>query len=151
MGRIDGLTAFVRLVELGSFTRVAEELKVKQSTVSKWMAALESEVGTALIYRSTRALSVTDAGRRFYRHAQSITAAYQEAVSELRDERHMGGRLRLSLPVVFGRLHVVPLIADFLKEFPEVEVEMVMGDRYVALVEEGFDARFEWASRLIRH
>jgi len=141
MDRINVLRAFTRLVEVGSFTAVADELRVKQSTVSKWLAQLEDELGVVLVDRTTRAQRVTDAGQRFYERARGVLAAWDEAVGELRAEGDdpLRGRVRLSLPVVFGRLFVVPLVVDLLEAHPELEVEMVFGDRYVRLVDEGFD------------
>lgn len=132
--------AYVRLVELGSFSGVASELRVKQSTVSKWMAALEDELGTQLVERTTRSQHVTDAGQRFYERAKDIVAAYDSATAELQARTPKPrGRLRVTVPVVFGRLFVIPHLARFMRKHPQVEVELTMSDRYVNLVDEGFD------------
>ena len=140
MDRITQLEAFVRVVDRGSFSRVAEELRVQQSTVSKWIAALEEELGTTLIERTTRSQRVTEAGQRLYRRAQAIVDEYEQAMGEARQgDEGLRGRIRISLPTVFGRLFVVPLLTALLREHPELEVDMVLGDRYVNLVEEGFD------------
>lgn len=140
MDRITQLEAFVRLVERGSFSGVAEELRVQQSTVSKWIGALEAEVGRTLIERTTRSQRVTEAGQRFYLRAQAILDEYEQAMGEARQvDRGLRGRVRVSLPTVFGRLYVVPLLTTLLQEHPELEVDMVLGDRYVNLVEDGFD------------
>lgn len=140
MDRIEVLRAYVRVVERGSFTAVAEELRVKQSTVSKWMASLEEEVGLTLLERTTRAQRVSDAGQRFYERAIAIVDAYDEAVGEARQQSpELRGRIRMSLPVVFGNLFVVPQVTKFLRRHKNVHIEMVFGDRYVNLVDEGFD------------
>lgn len=140
MDRIAVLRAFVRLVDKGSFTEVAQELRVKQSTVSKWLAGLEQDLGVRLLDRTTRSLRVTDTGQRFYQHALGIVAAYDEAISDLHQGgTHVHGRIRMSLPVVFGRLFIVPLMAKFLRQHPQLELDMMFNDRYVSLVEEGYD------------
>lgn len=140
MDRIDALHAYVRLVECRSFTQVARELRITQSTVSKWISALEEDVGVHLLDRTTRSLHVTEQGNGFYERAKEIVAGFEHAVSAAREEQQVvRGRIRLSAPVVFGRRFVVPLVATLLQEHPELEVEMVLSDRYVSVVEEGFD------------
>jgi len=140
MDRLTAMHAYVRLVELGSFSGVAQELRVKQSTVSKWMAALEDELGAQLVERTTRTQRVTDAGQRFYARAKDIVAAYDGAAAELAATTpRPRGRLRVTVPVVFGRLFVIPHLAKFMRKHAEVEVELTMSDRYANLVDEGFD------------
>ncbi|HHH31463.1 MAG TPA: LysR family transcriptional regulator [Polyangiaceae bacterium] len=140
MDQLTTLRAYSRLVELESFTAVADELRVKQSTISKWIAALEDELGVRLVDRTTRSLRVTDAGRRFYRRASMIVSDYDAAIGEVREEASaLRGRIRMSVPVVFGQRFIVPLATAFLLEHEGVELELVFGDRYVGLVEEGYD------------
>lgn len=140
MDRLSVLQAYVRLAELRSFTAVADELRVKQATISKWMTALEEELGVQLLDRTTRALRVTDAGRRFYEGAKGVVADYQRVVEAVREDADaLVGRIRMSVPVVFGHRFVTPLVADFLKSHPDLELELLYSDRYVDFVEEGFD------------
>ncbi len=140
MNRLSALQAYTRLVELESFSGVAAELRVKQSTVSKWIAALEEHLGVRLIDRTTRSLRVTDAGRRFYQRATVILSDYEAAVAEAREEATaLRGRIRLNVPVVFGQRFIVPAVTDFLLEHEAVELELVFGDRYTNLVDEGYD------------
>ena len=140
MDRLTAMHAFVRLVELGTFSEVADELRIKQSTVSKWLASLERELGVQLIERTTRTRRVTDAGTLFYRRARDILAAYDDASASLQEQApEPRGRIRVSLPVVFGRLFVVPHVAAFLQRYRHVEVELVFSDRYVNLVDEAID------------
>lgn len=140
MDRLTVLRAYVRLVEKGSFTAVAEELQVKQSTVSKWLLALEDELGVQLLDRTTRSQRTTDAGQRFYDRALGILSGYDSAVAELKEgDDILRGRIRMSLPVVFGRLYVVPQVTRFLKKHKDLELQMVLGDHYVSLVDEGYD------------
>ena len=140
MDRLAQLHAFVRLVERESFTEVAEELRVKQSTVSKWLAAMEVDLGTQLLDRTTRSQRVTDAGQQLYERAKTIVSLYEQTVAELREgDAVIRGRIRISLPTVFGRRYVVPLVTDLLRKHEALEVEMLLSDRYVSLVEEGYD------------
>jgi len=140
MGELTTLRAYSRLVELESFSAVAAELRVRQSTVSKWVAALEEEIGVRLVDRTTRSLRVTEAGRRFYQRATAIVSDYEAALGEAREEASaLRGRIRVSVPVVFGQRFVVPAVTVFLQQHEGIEFELVFGDRYVNLVEEGFD------------
>lgn len=140
MDRIDALRLFARLAEQGSFSAAARQLKVKQSTASKWIAELEAELATSLVQRTTRSVHLTDAGRRLLARAQVILSAFDDMTGEFSDRApEPNGRVRVSAPVVFGRLFVVPAVADFLAQHHQVQIELVLGDRYVNLIEEGFD------------
>ncbi|HKO50105.1 MAG TPA: LysR family transcriptional regulator [Polyangiaceae bacterium] len=140
MDRIDALRLFSRIAELGSFSSAARELKVKQSTASKWVAELESALGTTLVERTTRSVRITESGQRLLVRARDILLAFDELSADFEQRATApGGHIRVSIPVVFGRLFVVPAIADFLKRHPQVSAEVVIIDRYVNLVEEGFD------------
>jgi len=140
MDRLTALEAFVRVVELGSFSAVASELRVKQSTVSKWIAALEQELDCQLVARTTRSLRVTDAGASLLGRAKDILAAYEDATAELQSSQpEPRGRIRVSAPVVFGRLFVLPHLSKFMRRYRDIEIDLVFNDRYVNLVEEGFD------------
>ncbi len=143
MDRLAAMHGFVRLVEVGTFSAVAAELRIKQSTVSKWIAALERELGAQLIERTTRSQRVTEPGRLFYQRAKEILAAYEDTAAELHSrDAELRGRIRINAPVVFGRLFVVPQVARFLRRHRQLEIEIVFDDRYVNLVEEGFDLAF---------
>ena len=139
MDSITTLRAFTRLVERGSFTAVAEELQVKQSTVSKWLRALEAELGVQLLARTTRAVRVTEAGQQLYPRALAAVEAFEQAMHGPDAEAPMRGRVRMSLPEVFGRRHVVPLVASFAQKHPALELELSFSDPFVRLVEQGFD------------
>jgi DNA-binding transcriptional LysR family regulator len=140
LDRIDALRLFARLAERGSFSAAARDLKIKQSTASKWVAELEAELGVCLVERTTRSVHITEAGSRLLAHGREVLAAFDEMTA--RFEEHTPeprGTMRLCVPVVFGRLFVVPAVAEFLKLHMQVTLELVMSDRYVNLVEEGFD------------
>lgn len=140
MDRIDALRLFVRLAERGSFTAAAKELKIKQSTASKWIAELEAEWGVGLVERTTRSLHLTAAGRRLLSRATGLLAAFDDMAAELREKSpEPSGRVRISVPVAFGRLFVVPAVAELLRKHPKVQAELVLDDRLVDLVDRGFD------------
>ena len=140
MDRIAALQLFVRLAERGSFSAAAKDLGVKQSTASKWVAELESELGASLARRTTRSVSLTEEGRRLVARAREVLAAFETLRTEFEEKKaEPAGRLRVSVPVVFGRLFVVPALIGFLKRHALVEVELTFNDRYVNVIDEGFD------------
>ncbi len=131
---------FVRTVEAGSFTAVARELNSSQPTVSRQIAQLEDHLGSALLQRTTRALTLTDDGRIFYDHARRTLDAAAEAESAVgRRRAKPTGRLTLAASGVFGRLHVVPRLPGFRALYPDVTIALHMSDGFTDLVEEGID------------
>lgn len=134
------MEVFVRVAREGSFSAAARSLGLTPSAVSKQVSRLEDRLGARLIARTTRQLALTEEGRAFHERAARILADVSEAeqaVSQMRGE--VRGTLRVNLPVAFGRLHVAPLITDFLTEHPNLTMEVVHNDRYVDLIEEGVD------------
>ena len=132
--------AFIRVVEAGSFTRVAQEQNSSQPTVSRQVAALEEHLGTRLFTRTTRKLTLTDDGRGFYERAKLAIEAVSEAENAVgRRRSRPSGALRLAVPVVFGRLRVIPHLKEFLTRYPDVTIDLVMNDANADLVEEGID------------
>src|SRR5664279_3898896 len=140
MDRIDAMRLFVRLAERNSFSKAARDLRIKQSTASKWIATLEELAGGGLIDRTPRSLRLTRQGKRFLVHCQHVLGAFDEMNNDLAEQNPMPhGPVRVSAPVVFGNHHVVPAIASFLQAHPKVELDLSLSDRYVNLVEERFD------------
>ncbi len=134
------MRTFVRVVEAGSFTAVAAEQNTTQPTISRQVAALEGHLGARLLMRTTRALTLTDDGRAFYEHALRALEAVGEAENAVgRRQAKPTGTLRLAVPVVIGRLHIVPRLARFLSRYPEVAIDLAMSDGFVDLVEQGID------------
>src|SRR5882724_2206836 len=132
--------AFIRVVEAGSFTRVAQEQNSSQPTVSRQVAALEEHLGARLFTRTTRKLTLTEDGRGFYERAKLAIEAVSEAEDAVGRRRlRPSGALRLALPVVFGRLRVIPHLKEFLTRYPDVTIDLVMNDTNADLVEEGID------------
>ncbi len=137
---LTGMAIFARVVELKSFTRAASELGMTKSTVSKQIGRLEDRLGLRLLNRSTRQLSLTEAGAAFYQGCRQMVAEAEQAeqaVSFLAEAPR--GRLAVSAPVSFGTLHILPGLPDFLRRYPELRVEVTLNDRIVDLIEEGFD------------
>lgn len=140
MDRLAAMTAFARVAETGSFSEAARRLRSSKSVVSRQIAALESELGVRLLHRSTRALTLTEAGRSYFDQLVRILADIDEAnlsVSHLQAAPR--GRLRVNAPMSFGIRHLAPAIPDFLARCPEVEIDLTLNDRFVDLVDEGFD------------
>lgn len=134
------MRTFVRVAEAGSFTAVAAEQNTTQPTISRQVAALEEYLGARLLMRTTRALTLTEDGRAFYEHALRALEAFAEAEGVVGRRRGKpSGLLRLATPVVFGRLHIVPRLPDFLARYPDVSVEIIMSDGFADLVEQGVD------------
>jgi DNA-binding transcriptional LysR family regulator len=142
MGQFDlnGALVLVRVVQAGSFRAAAERLGMPRTTVSRKVSELEAQLGVQLLQRTTRRLSLTDAGQAFVEEAEAAIArleAAQEAVTEL--HREPTGRLRISTAVAIGELFLAPVLSQFLEAFPAVEVVLLLSDRLVDLVEERFD------------
>jgi DNA-binding transcriptional LysR family regulator len=140
MDQFGAIPVFVAVVESGGFSAAARTLEISKSAVSKRINRLEAHLGVRLLYRTTRKLSLTEAGERYFEHAaQALRAAGQaeDAVTELQGEPQ--GQLRISSPMSFGRLHVAPMIPKLMQRYPRLQVDLVMDDRRVDLVAAGFD------------
>lgn len=134
------LRSFVRVVETGSFSAVAAELRTTQPTISRQIASLEADLGCRLFNRTTRSVTLTDDGRAFYARALQVLDVVAEAEMAVGRRRAApSGTLRLAVPVAFGRLQVVPRLPAFLARYPACRIDLVMNDRMVDLVEEGID------------
>ena len=140
MTKADDMILFVQVVEEGSFSRVAEKLSLTNSVVSKRIARLEENLNTQLLYRTTRKLSLTDAGRALYNKAKIAKSAFQEAENAVTGYgEDMKGHIRITMPVVSANFIFSESIAEFCKQHPEVSVELQITNRLVDLIEEGFD------------
>lgn len=140
LDRITDIIAFVRVADARSFTVAAEQLGLSRSAVGKCVTRLEDQLGVRLLHRTTRSVTPTDEGDAFYERCVRILADLEDAELAMasRSERPRG-RLRLDLPVSFGRLHVLPLLHRFMATWPDVVVNVTFTDRYVDLIDEGVD------------
>ncbi|AYG69628.1 MULTISPECIES: LysR family transcriptional regulator [unclassified Rhizobium] len=137
---LNGAKIFVRVVQMGSFTRAAAELGLPNSTVSDRISDLEKALGVSLLVRTTRKLRLTDAGSIFFKKAELAVAALTSAGEETSSfQQHPSGTLKITAPVDFDYTSVCEAVIEYNKKFPEVRVEMLLTDRLVDLVGEGFD------------
>jgi DNA-binding transcriptional LysR family regulator len=140
MDRLAAMATFVRVVDTGSFSAAARQLRIGQPAVSKAMAQLEDRLGVRLLLRSSRGLAMTEAGQNFYEHARRAIEEADEADLAARGAgAGLSGRLRFSAAVTFARLNVIPRLPSFLSCHPALTVEAVLDDRNINPVEEGID------------
>jgi DNA-binding transcriptional LysR family regulator len=140
MDRIDAMQALVAVADLRGFAPAARKLGLSPSGVTRLIAALEERVGARLLQRTTRSVTLTDAGARYLERIRRILADVEEAEGAVEGERtRPSGRLAVSAPIGFGRLHVSPVMSAYLKRYPEVSGELRLSDRMINLVEDGVD------------
>lgn len=141
MNDLSDMRLFVEVVESGGLNRAAAHLGISKSIVSRRIAALEADLGARLLARTTRGIAPTEAGLEFKRRSERIladVAEAREAVAEQGGE--MVGRLRVSVPLVFGIRHITPLLAELALRHPRLEIDISFSDRLVDLIEDRFDA-----------
>jgi DNA-binding transcriptional LysR family regulator len=140
---LDNLTdiaVFVRVVQRGSFTLAADDLELSRAAVSKYVSRLEERLGARLMQRTTRRLSLTEAGAALFEASRGAIERIEEAEAAIaRFQSEPRGRLRVSAPMSFGILHLGPVLADFGRAHPHITLDIAFDDRFVNLVEEGFD------------
>ena len=140
LDRVTGMQVFVRVAALGSFSAAARALHLSQTMVTKHVAALEDRLGVKLLHRSTRRLVLTEAGRSYLAACERILAEIEEAeASASLDRIEPRGTLRLNVPLTFGLRQIVPALTAFSRLHPAVAVDLGLADRYVDLIEEGWD------------
>ena len=140
MDRLTEMEAFATVVDQGGFTDAARKLGISKSAVSKHVSSLEARLGARLLNRTTRRVSPTDIGLMYYDRARRVLTDAGEAdslVTALQSEP--SGQLRISVPTDFGAAQVAPLLGDFLRSHPDMTVNLVLKNRYVELISEGFD------------
>ena len=149
MDRLDAMRTFVRVAELGSFSALAQQLGVARSVVTRQVAALEARLGTRLMVRSTRKLSLTSAGTAYLEKCRVILNLVEAAETDAAEARAVvRGSIRIGLPLSFGLKRLAPLLLEFSELQPAVHLEMDYSDRRVNLVEEGFDLSIRITARL---
>lgn len=140
MDYFEAMSAFVRSAELGSFSKAAAESGAKVSTVSRYVSGLEADLGASLFNRSTRRLHLTEAGQLFYERAKEILSDVDDARNTTRSlNNHPQGLLRISIPLVFGRRHVMAHMRDFLGAYPDIRLDATLTESTVDLIETGTD------------
>lgn len=137
MDRLLLMSCFVRAVETGSFTAAGNDLGLGQPNVSRYVAALEEHLQARLLHRSTRKLTLTPEGERYYADARRILESVEESESSVRGGAIPSGVLRVACPTALAHTFIVPKMASFLKLYPAVSLDLQINDRYVNLVDEG--------------
>jgi DNA-binding transcriptional LysR family regulator len=140
MDPLEGVAAFARVVEAGSFSAAARRLRISKSATSAHVQRLEERLGVRLLHRTTRRISLTEAGAAYYRHCARIVAEAESAEQAARAlQREPRGMLSISAPDTFGPMHVAPAIPEFLARFPDLGIDISLSPRHVDLVQEGLD------------
>jgi len=140
MTQISAIPVFTAVIEYGSFSKAADKLGISKSAVSKRISALEAQLGVKLLHRSTRKLSLTEAGSSYYQHAsQALRFAQEAEYAATKLQQVPKGTLRVSCPVSFGHLHLAPLIPRFLQQYPQIELHLNMSDVRTDIISEGLD------------
>ncbi|MEE5122878.1 LysR family transcriptional regulator [Pseudomonas alliivorans] len=137
MDRLLLMSCFVRTVETGSFSAAGRDLGLGQPNVSRYVAALEDHLQTRLLHRSTRKLTLTPEGERYYPDARRILDSVEQSESSLRGNVTPSGLLRVACPTALAHTFIVPHVASFLGRYPELSLDLQINDRYVNLVDEG--------------
>ncbi|KWR90724.1 LysR family transcriptional regulator [Cupriavidus sp. IDO] len=149
MDRLAAMETYVSVVEAGSFSAAAKRMDLGQPAISKSIAQLEERLGVRLLLRSTRGLTMTDAGQRFYDHAKLAIREADEAEQVVRHASvSLSGKLRVSAAVSFACLHVLPRLDTFLNRHPDLEIDLALDDRNIDLLEEGTDVALRMGTLL---
>ncbi|MHB0776384.1 LysR family transcriptional regulator [Halomonas sp. WWR20] len=140
MQRWDRIEAFVEVVRLGTFSAAARQLKVSSSHISRLVGQLESQLGTQLLYRTTRQTRLTDAGTLYYEHCRHLFDGFREAEAAINElQARPRGILKLTCATTFGERYIAPLVNDFQRLYPQLEIRMHFTNRKVELIDEGYD------------
>lgn len=155
--RADDLILFSHVIELGSFSKAAEKNSLTNSVVSKRIARLEEELGVQLLYRTTRKLTLTEAGRVLLQNAKSVKQATQQAWDAVAGYgEEVSGHIRMSVPIISGELLLAEVVAEFCNQHPGLSVDMSLNNKFVDLIEDGYDlvirtGYLEDSSMIARH
>jgi DNA-binding transcriptional LysR family regulator len=140
MDRLQAMTTFVQIVEKGSLTTAADTLDTSLPSVVRTLASLERHLGVRLLNRTTRRIHLTDEGAQFLERCRTILSEVQEAEAALTSRQiEPQGRLKITAPVVFGRRYMTPIVNQFARRYPNVNIDLLLLDRLTNLVEEGLD------------
>ncbi len=140
MEQLQGMVIFNQIIESGSFSKAADKLSIAKSSVSKRISALEKELGVILIQRSSRQLKITDEGWSLYQHSQRIVKELElakDVASRFQDKPQ--GTLRITVPPLFGRVQIAPLLPHFQAQYPDVTIELFLTEEYSEIIAEGYD------------
>lgn len=140
MGNWEGVSEFVAVAELGSFTGAAQRLGISTAQVSRQVSALEARLSTKLLYRTTRRVSVSEPGQVYYQHCRQVLDGLEDAERAITELQQVpSGKLRLTAPFTYGETTLAPLVNDFAVRYPELQVDMHLTNQKLDLVAEGYD------------
>ncbi len=143
MDRLDAMRLFIRVADTGSFSKAATDLGVGQPTVSRRIQDLEAQLGAELFLRTTRALSLTEAGDKFYARARAILDDFDLAEAEVRGlDNEPYGQLRITVPHSLSRVVIAPALNVFMRQYPDLSLDIMSDDTYTDIVQEGIDIAF---------
>lgn len=140
MDKFESIRAFTQVVNAGGFAAAAREMGLSRSQVNKLVIALENELGVQLLHRSTRVVTPTETGLAFHERCVEILASLEEAersITQMQEQPR--GRLKVNAPMTFGTMHLAPALADFLVQYPDLQMQLTLNDRLIDPIEEGFD------------
>lgn len=140
MDKFESIRAFTQVVNAGGFAAAAREMGLSRSQVNKLVIALENELGVQLLHRSTRVVTPTETGLAFHERCVEILASLEAAersITQLNEEPR--GRLRVNAPMTFGTMHLASALSEFIKQYPDLQVQLTLNDRFIDPIEEGFD------------
>ena len=140
MDKFESIRAFIQVVNSGGFAAAAREMGLSRSQVNKLVIALENELSIQLLHRSTRVVTPTETGLAFHERCVEILASLEEAersITQIQAEPR--GRLKVNAPMTFGTMYLAPALADFLVQYPDLQVQLTLNDRFIDPIEEGFD------------
>lgn len=134
------MRTYAAVVIAGSFTQAAERMGISRALTSKYVGQLEEHLGVRLLNRTTRKLNLTEVGQAYYHRCRQLIDDFDELEAAVRQQQESPqGELRITAPTTFGESYLTPLIAEYLKQQPGVSIELVLADRFVNIVDEGFD------------
>ena len=140
MNKLLGMQAFVNVVECGGFTGAAKRLGVSVSSVTKNVSRLEGELGTQLLARTTRRINITEFGREYYASCRKVSGELDGVENALRQSQaHTRGKVHLLCPAFFARVNLLPRLKEFNARYPDIELEVTLGDRYADLIDSGIN------------
>ncbi len=143
MDQLGAMRAFVRVVQVHSFSAAAREQNSTQATISKKVAALENQLGVKLLSRTSRELALTDAGQEYYDKCVLLLSELDEVEASIREQITLPkGTIRVAAPVAFGRLVIAPILNEFIQRYPDLKIDLTLSDQHVDLVAQGIDVAF---------
>ncbi|ALQ10402.1 LysR family transcriptional regulator [Pseudoalteromonas fuliginea] len=140
MDKLTTMKTFLAVVQEGSFSKAADKLDISPQLVSKYISALEDNLHTRLLHRTTRKVSVTEAGNQYYQRCQQVIIDIEDMENSLNNlSENVSGVLSISAPMSFGTKHLAGLLVDFQKQYPNLKLDLRLTDQYVDIVEQGID------------